>query len=78
MRPCLCRIARSCTDPAQRGGIIAEDRFGVQRFFPLTTVSVGAVPVKADDYSCAEDIASEAAMAKHEAKTRGLGLHVQA
>jgi len=28
------------------GGIEAEDRHGVRRFFKLTTLSVGAVPVR--------------------------------
>ena len=28
---------------AMAGGVQAEDRFGVERFHPLTTVSVGAV-----------------------------------
>lgn len=56
------------------GGIEAEDRHGVQRFFPCTTVSIGAVPIGADQCARAEDVANLAAMAKHEAKRAGMGL----
>lgn len=56
------------------GGIHAEDRFGVARFFPLTTISIGAVKIKRDEYSSAEQVASIAARAKHDAKTAGEGL----
>ena len=56
------------------GGIEAEDRHGVLRFFPCTTVSIGAVPINADQCSRAEDVANLAASAKHEAKRAGVGL----
>ena len=56
------------------GGIQAEDRFGVERFFPLTTISIGAVKIKRDEYSSAEQVVSIAARAKHVAKTAGEGL----
>ena len=58
----------------QAGGIEAEDRHGVLRFFPCTTVSIGAVPIDADQCSRAEDVANLAASAKHEAKRAGVGL----
>jgi len=66
-------------DPSARaaGGIEAEDRYGVPRFFPLTTISIGAVKVARDEYANAEQVASEAARAKHDAKTHNVGLLVR-
>jgi GGDEF domain-containing protein len=63
-------------DPAdrERGGIVAEDRQGRNAFFPLTTISVGAVRVRPGDYRRPEDVASAAAGAKRVAKKRNLGL----
>jgi diguanylate cyclase (GGDEF)-like protein len=54
-----------------RGGIEAEDRHGVMRFFPCTTVSIGAVAINANKYSRAEEVANLAALAKHNAKLAG-------
>ena len=56
------------------GGIEAEDRQGVRRFFPCTTVSVGAVVIEANRFSRAEEVANLAAMAKHDAKKAGAGV----
>ena len=56
------------------GGIEAEDRHGSLRFFPCTTVSIGAVVIDGGRYSCAEDVANLAALAKHDAKRAGAGL----
>jgi diguanylate cyclase (GGDEF)-like protein len=56
------------------GGIEAEDRHGVQRFFPCTTVSIGAVAIRGQDYGRAEDVANLAALAKHDAKQSGAGV----
>jgi GGDEF domain-containing protein len=37
---------RLCDEQAlERGGIDSEDRHGVARFFPYTTLSIGAVPI---------------------------------
>jgi len=58
------------------GGIHAEDRHGIARFFPCTTLSIGAVMVRVGLYDRAEDVASAAAVAKHHAKTSGSGLFV--
>lgn len=57
-------------DDPQRlaGGILAEDRHGVERFFPCTTLSMGAVMVEPGRFQTAEQVASEASLAKHEAK----------
>jgi hypothetical protein len=56
------------------GGINAEDRHGVQRFFPCTTVSIGAVAIDGHRYARAEEVANLAALAKHDAKQTGAGV----
>jgi len=68
--------AQSLFDDAARqaGGIEAEDRHGLLRFFPCTTVSIGAVAIDGSRYSRAEDVANLAALAKHDAKRAGAGL----
>jgi len=55
------------------GGIEAEDRQGVRRFFPLTTLSIGAVVVPSGQTLHAEDVVNQAALAKHDAKLSGDG-----
>ncbi len=60
----------------QAGGIQAEDRHGVPRFFPCTTVSIGALCIQAGQYRDAEEVASQAALAKRHAKQADSGLHV--
>ena len=69
--------ARALFDDNARaaGGIEAEDRHGVRRFFPCTTLSIGAVVVDGQHFTRAEDVANLAAMAKHEAKLSTTGLH---
>lgn len=66
-------------DPAAReaGGIYAEDRFGVDRFFPLTTLSIGAVRVAPGHFDHPEQVATVAARAKHDAKMSGTGLSIR-
>ena len=59
------------------GGIEAEDRHGVARFFPCTTVSIGAVRIDGNVFSSAEEIASLAALAKHDAKRTGMGVFLR-
>lgn len=61
----------------QRGGIEAEDRHGVMRFFKCTTLSIGAVPVRPGVFSRPEQVASAAAAAKHKAKSSHVGLAVE-
>ena len=56
------------------GGIEAEDRHGLLRFFPFTTVSVGAVVIDGGRFARAEEVANLAALAKHDAKHSGAGL----
>lgn len=72
--------ARELYDEAAQlcGGIQAEDRHGVMRFFPFTTVSIGAVRVGSEAYRDAEEVATQAALAKREAKMSGSGLFVLA
>ncbi|MCE1190721.1 MAG: EAL domain-containing protein [Acidovorax sp.] len=72
------REALALFDEAARHarGIEAEDRQGVKRFFPCTTLSIGAVRVLRGQYDSAEQVANEAALAKHDAKQSPSGLHV--
>ena len=58
----------------QAGGIAAEDRQGIMRFFACTTLSIGAVAIDGSQYSRAEDVANLAAMAKHDAKRAGVAV----
>ena len=71
--------ARDLFDEAARlcGGIHAEDRHGLMRFFPCTTLSIGAVQVTPHMLRDEEEVATLAALAKHEAKMRGGGLYVR-
>jgi diguanylate cyclase (GGDEF)-like protein len=60
-----------------RGGIEAEDRHGVRRFFKCTTLSMGAVPIRPGAFTRAGQVASAAAAAKHKAKMAPHGLAVE-
>jgi GGDEF domain-containing protein len=64
-------------DALKRGGIEAEDRHGVTRFFKCTTLSIGAVPIRPGKFTRAEQVASAAASAKRKAKTSPRGLDVE-
>lgn len=63
-------------DALERGGIEAEDRDGIVRFFGFTTLSIGAVRVRRSQFTRPEQVASAAAVAKHKAKLSGQGLFV--
>jgi EAL domain-containing protein (putative c-di-GMP-specific phosphodiesterase class I)/GGDEF domain-containing protein len=65
-------------DALARGGIEAEDRQGVRRFFKCTTLSIGAVPVRPGLFGRPAQVASAAAAAKHKAKVSVLGLAIAA
>lgn len=71
-------LARGLYEESAReaGGIDAEDRDGQPRFFPLTTLAVGAVRIQRGACRSAEEVATHAALAKHEAKRQGDGLRV--
>ena len=73
-------LALSLFDDSARaaGGIEAEDRAGVRRFFPCTTLAIGAIRVHRNAYGSPEAVATEAALAKHEAKRAGDGLWIRA
>ncbi len=62
-------------DDLARGGIEGDDRRGVRQFFPLTTVTIGAVCITPPFSRRPEVIAMLAARAKRHAKRGGLGLH---
>ena len=70
------RLALGLFDEAarERGGVEAEDRQGVLRFFAFTTVSIGAVSVEPGQFDRVEAVANAAAAAKREAKHSGLGV----
>ena len=50
------------------GGIEGYDRYGVQRFFPVTTISIAAIICGKEEYQSAVDIARAAAKVKDFAK----------
>lgn len=60
----------------QRGGIEAEDRHGVRRFFPFTTLSLGAIVIEPGQFDKPDAVASAAATAKQKAKMGHQGLVV--
>jgi EAL domain-containing protein (putative c-di-GMP-specific phosphodiesterase class I)/GGDEF domain-containing protein len=61
----------------QAGGLVAEDRQGVSRFFGFTSLYMGAVPVSPGHrFTGAADLANAAARAKQAAKARAGALHL--
>ncbi len=50
------------------GGIEGYDRYGVQRFFPVTTISIAAIICGGGEYASAVEIARAAAQVKDAAK----------
>ena len=61
----------------EAGGIEEADRHGVIRFFPCTTVSIGAVCINPGLYQRAQDVANEATLAKQGAKSAASGFVVR-
>lgn len=59
-------------EEAAAGSFGGEDRSGVARRFPLTTLSIGVVVAQPGEYRHHEDLASAAAAAKRQAKA-GIG-----
>jgi diguanylate cyclase (GGDEF)-like protein len=59
------------------GGIEAEDREGRKRFFPCTSLSIGAVRVHRRQFQSAEEVATQAALAKHDAKRNEAALLIR-
>ncbi|WP_404299997.1 EAL domain-containing protein [Alicycliphilus denitrificans] len=70
------REAMALFDEAERreGGIWAEDRHGVRRFFGFTTLAIGAVRVAPCSMRQAEEVANLAALAKRDAKQSHTGI----
>ena len=70
------REALALFDDAARlaGGIEAEDRHGVRRFFACTTLAIGAVRIAPGRFRHAEEVANLAAVAKREAKQAASGV----
>ena len=66
---------RYAAEARAAGHVLAEDRYGVQREHPLTTLSIGAVPL-AGQVAQAEEVASAAAAAKRQGKARGIGVYL--
>lgn len=64
-------------DALANGGIEAEDRHGVRRFFKFTTLSIGVVPVRPGVFTRSDQVASAAAAAKHKAKLSSIGLAIE-
>jgi EAL domain-containing protein (putative c-di-GMP-specific phosphodiesterase class I)/GGDEF domain-containing protein len=60
-----------------RGYIESEDRQGNPTRFPLTTLSIGALQVTPGVFHAPEDVASAAAIAKHQAKKLASGFYIQ-
>lgn len=69
--------ARELYDDQARaaGGVMAEDRHGVERFHPLTMLSIGAARMCGCAHKAA-DAANLAARAKRAAKARNVDLLV--
>jgi len=68
-------LSKFDVEALERGGIEAEDRHGNPSFFPLTTLTIGAVRIEPGAYQRAEDVASAAALAKRAAKHHKAGLY---
>ena len=70
--------AAALYDPHTRdlGYVESEDRQGNSIRFPLTTLSIGALQVAAGEFIGAEDVATAAAAAKHQAKRSNMGLFI--
>jgi diguanylate cyclase (GGDEF)-like protein len=65
-------------DAHKAGGITAEDRHGIQRFFDFTSLYMGVVPIaNAKGFRNAADVASAAAVAKQRAKSLALPVYIQ-
>ena len=67
-------------DPADlaRGVLEGEDRAGRYATFPLTTLTIGVTRAAPGRFSTAEEVASQAAAAKRQAKRLNVGVHVMA
>lgn len=60
----------------EQNGFWGEDRKGQRCFFPMTSLSIGAVTARPGEFSTSEEVASAAAAAKRKAKQTGIGFCV--
>lgn len=60
----------------EQNGFWGEDRKGGRCFFPMTSLSIGAVITKPGAFSTSEEVASAAAAAKRSAKHSGQGFYI--
>lgn len=60
----------------EQNGFWGEDRKGGRCFFPMTSLSIGAVITKPGAFSTSEEVASAAASAKRSAKHSGQGFYI--
>lgn len=60
----------------EQSGFWGEDRKGQRCFFPMTSLSIGAVIARPGEFSTSEEVASAAAAAKRKAKNTGQGFCV--
>lgn len=63
-------------EDAARGELLGEDRRGNATTFPLTTIAIGAVSIRAGDFRNPDDVATAAAAAKRKAKHGGSDMYV--
>jgi len=62
----------------EQNGFWGEDRKGGRCFFPMTSLSIGAVITNPGQFVTSEEVASAAAAAKRNAKHSGQGFHIAA
>ena len=62
------RLALFSPEDIARGGFAALDRRGQQQFYPLTSLSIGAVAIEGDTTTTAHEVAARAGEAKSQAK----------
>ena len=60
----------------EAGGIYAEDRLGIRRFFTFTTLYAGVVHQSDGPFANASHVSSAAAKARHEAKRNNVDIYV--
>ncbi|GAB4088000.1 bifunctional diguanylate cyclase/phosphodiesterase [Hydrogenophaga soli] len=71
-------IAQLYPEPERlAGGITAEDRFGVERFFPLVSLSFGVIPVPPGETVRSNALVTAVAEAKKRSKEAADNIHVQ-
>jgi diguanylate cyclase (GGDEF)-like protein len=63
-------VAHYSTEDAERGAIEGKDRYGVQRIFPLMTISIAVLVCQQGEYDSAVEIARTAAQIKDHVKVQ--------